>query len=411
MKLRKKSKLQGEQEKEQTQKMPTEGMEDYSIEELEEQIKSHKTKMRRRTIIGTAAVILALIGVYLVIQLQTYTSVRTIDVYRSENSGNSSYKEFADGVLKYSRDGISFLNRKGEEEWNQSYQIQNPVITVYGESAAVADKGGNSIEVFTKEGLKGEIETTRPIEKIAVSSQGIVAAILKDDASPQIICYDAAGNVLAELSASLTGTGYPLNISLSDDGTILLVSYLVIQNGKASTNVYYYNFGEGGKEADNYEIVTDNYEDMTAPSAFFLDQETSVIVGNNRLLIYKGKETPKLAQTVELEKEIKSVFYSTRYIGLILKNEGEEGNELCLYNKNGKKVLSENFSGDYSNVKICGSQVIMYEVKKCSVFTRNGIKKFDGELNETIQEMFPILGVNKYIVMNANGMEVVRFVK
>ena len=38
-------------------------------------------------------------------------------------------------------------------------------------------------------------------------------------------------------------------------------------------------------------------------------------------------------------------------------------------------------------------------------------KKFDGELNETIQEMFPILGVNKYIVMNANGMEVVRFVK
>ena len=248
MKLRKKSKLQGEQEKEQTQKMPTEGMEDYSIEELEEQIKSHKTKMRRRTIIGTAAVILALIGVYLVIQLQTYTSVRTIDVYRSENSGNSSYKEFADGVLKYSRDGISFLNRKGEEEWNQSYQIQNPVITVYGESAAVADKGGNSIEVFTKEGLKGEIETTRPIEKIAVSSQGIVAAILKDDASPQIICYDAAGNVLAELSASLTGTGYLLNISLSDDGTILLVSYLVIQNGKASTNVYYYNFGEGGKE-------------------------------------------------------------------------------------------------------------------------------------------------------------------
>ena len=27
------------------------------------------------------------------------------------------------------------------------------------------------------------------------------------------------------------------------------------------------------------------------------------------------------------------------------------------------------------NVKICGSQVIMYEGKKCSVFTRNGIKK------------------------------------
>lgn len=411
MKLRKKFKLWGQQAEKQSQNNASEVMEDYSIEELEEQIKSHKKRMRRRTIIISAAIVLALIGGYLVIQLQTYTSVRTIDVYRSDNSGNSSYKEFAGGVLKYSRDGISFLNRKGEEEWNQPYQIQNPVITIYGETAAVADKGGNNIAVFSKEGLKGEIETTLPIEKITVSSQGIVAAILKDDVSPRIMCYDAAGNMLAELSASLTGTGYPLNISLSDDGKILLVSYLTIQNGKTSTNVYYYNFGEEGKKADNYEIVTDSYEDMTAPSVFFMDQGTSVVVGNDRILIYKGQETPKLNKTVTLKKEVKSVFYSTKYIGLILKNEGQKGYELCLYNKNGKKILSQDFSGDYSNVKICGSQVIMYEGKKCCVFTKNGIKKFDGEMDETIQEMFPVFGVNKYIVMNANGMEEVRFVK
>ena len=94
-----------------------------------------------------------------------------------------------------------------------------------------------------------------------------------------------------------------------------------------------------------------------------------------------------------------------------MKNKGQKGYELCLYNKNGKKILSQDFSGDYSNVKICGSQVIMYEGKKCCVFTKNGIKKFDGEMDETIQEMFPVFGVNKYIVMNANGMEEVRFVK
>lgn len=411
MKLRKRFKLWGRKAEKQKQSSASEVMEDYSIEELEEQIKNHKRRMRRRTIIITAIIILALIGVYLVIQLQTYTAARTIDVYRSENSGNSSYKEFAGGVLKYSRDGISYLNRKGEEEWNQSYQIQNPVVTIYRETVAVADKGGNNIAVFDKEGLKGEIETTLPIEKVAVSSTGIVAAILKDDASPRIMCYDAAGNMLIELSASLTGTGYPLNISLSDDGKNLLVSYLTIQNGKVSTNVYYYNFGDEGKEADNYEIVTDSYEDMTAPSVFFMDQETSVIVGNDRMLIYKGREIPELNETVTLEKEIKSVFYSTKYIGFVLKNEGEKGYELCLYNKSGKKILSENFSGDYSNVKICGSQVIMYEGKKCSIFTKNGIKKFEGEMDETIQEMFPVFGVNKYIVMNANGMEEVRLVK
>lgn len=44
---------------------------------------------------------------------------------------------------------------------------------------AIADVGGNTIMIFQKSGLKGEIETTLPIEKISVSNQGIVSAILK----------------------------------------------------------------------------------------------------------------------------------------------------------------------------------------------------------------------------------------
>lgn len=73
--------------------------------------------------------------------------------------------------------------------------------------------------------------------------------------------------------------------------------------------------------------------------------------------------------------------------------------------------MSENFTGDYSHVKLCGSQVIMYDGKNCSIFTRGGIHKFDGEMNSNILEIFPVPGVNKYIVMNENGLEVVRLVK
>lgn len=53
----------------------------------------------------------------------------------------------------------------------------------------------------------------------------------------------------------------------------------------------------------------------------------------------------------------------------------------------------------------------MYDGKKCSVYTRNGIHKYQGEVDDVILEIFPTFGVNKYIVMSANGMEVVRFVK
>ena len=62
-------------------------------------------------------------------------------------------------------------------------------------------------------------------------------------------------------------------------------------------------------------------------------------------------------------------------------------------------------------MKICGDQVIMYDGKKCSIFLRSGIQKYDGEMDNNILEIFPIEGVNKYIVMSASGMENVRLVK
>lgn len=73
--------------------------------------------------------------------------------------------------------------------------------------------------------------------------------------------------------------------------------------------------------------------------------------------------------------------------------------------------MSQDFKGEYSNVKLCGGQVILYDGKKCCIFMRNGIQKFAGETDNNIMEIFPIAGVNKYIVMSANGMEKIRLVK
>ena len=53
----------------------------------------------------------------------------------------------------------------------------------------------------------------------------------------------------------------------------------------------------------------------------------------------------------------------------------------------------------------------MYDGRQCSIFMRNGVQKFKGEMNHHILEIFPVSGINKYIVMNANGMEHIRLVK
>ena len=40
--------------------------------------------------------------------------------------------------------------KKGVEQWNQSYQIKDPVINVSGKAMAVAERGGNDYYVWMK---------------------------------------------------------------------------------------------------------------------------------------------------------------------------------------------------------------------------------------------------------------------
>lgn len=385
--------------------------EDHPETEAMEEAKWQKRKRWKKTGIIAGSILAVSIGIYLLINLQTYTSVRTVDTYPVSGAASNEYKQFADGVLKYSRDGISYLDQKGSEVWNQPYQIQNPVVDVNETSGAVADKGGNAILVFNEEGLRGEIETDLPIERISVSEQGIVSVILIDESSSQILCYDAAGNILVEHKTSVNGTGYPMDAALSPDGEILQVLYLYTQDGTITSRVAYYNFGQEGESETDHQVTEQEYKDVVMADGFFMNQSVSAAVGDNMLTVFRGKSVPEEAVKVEIDKEIKSVFHSQKYIGMILKNEGKEGYELRLYNDRGQMAMSEDFSGDYSNVKICGSQVIMYDGKNCSIFTRGGIQKFEGEMNSNILEIFPVAGVNKYIVMNENGMEVVRLVK
>ena len=379
--------------------------------DLEEKIKTHRLRVWRRMILTTVTLILAVVSTWLLLEVQTYTKIRTVQEYEAAGLENGSYAQYSTGVLKYSRDGIAFLDKKGEEQWNQAYQIKNPFLSVNEDSAVVADRGGNDILVFDKAGLKGEIHTNYPVERTAVSQNGIVAAILRNGNSPQVVCYDATGNVLVEHRASLTGTGYPIGLALSPDGTMLQVSYLCVEDGVQATRVMYFDFDKTANEEEKHQAAEDIYKNTVLPTAFFVDEKTSVLVGDKAFMIYKGSDEPKLSKTVEIDKEIKSFFYDKKYLGFVLKNSGEEGYELRLYSMAGTKKLSETFDGEFTNVKVSRENVILYEGKNCMMFSTWGVKKFEGEMDKDIMEILPLSGVNKYLVMNTDGIEEIRLVK
>lgn len=381
------------------------------LEQMQKKISQHKRQFWSHFISTSVMIFMVLLATYFLIEYQIYRNVRILGNINVSGAGNSSYTEFAEGVLQYSKDGVSYIDLKGKERWNQPYQIQNPIADTNETAAVVADKGGNDIMVFEKKGLKGEIHTNLPIEKVAVSGQGIVCAILKNGSSPMVMCYDAAGNVIAEQRVSVSAVGYPMDAAISEDGYTMAVSYLQFSGGSVSSKVSYYNLKNIDNGETEHPVNGKDYPDEVIPDVFFMDNKTSVAVGDKTLLIYTGAGSPELDAKITINGEIKSVFHSDKYIGLIVKNSEAEGYLIHLYDKNGKLIMTEKFNGDYNNIKISGDHIMMYDGKQCSVFKKSGVHKFEGELPQGILEILPLSGINKYVVVTSDGLMEVRFTK
>jgi hypothetical protein len=369
-----------------------------------------KGKLKTGTII-TVLAIMIVAGTLLLVKNHSYTRVIKAAAYTNETEDNNRYVQFTGGIVRYSRDGIVFLNRKNEEQWIQPCQMKTPVIDVNKDVFAVADSGGNSILVFTEDGLKGEIDTSLPIEKISVSNQGIVSAILKNEDTPRIVSYDAAGNILVEHRVTSGKTGYPLSLDMSRDGTMLAVSYLSTEGESMKSKVAYYNFGTEGKSRTDNEVSMKEYDGVIIPEVYFMDDSTSVAVSDSSFTIYKGKDTPRKEKTVKIDQEIQSTFHTDKYIGFTLLNKDKSGYEARLYDKSGRKVMNKAFKGEYSNIKMAGGEIIMFDGTRCCIITKNGIQRFSGDLKTNALEIIPSWGINRYLVINANELRVIYLAK
>lgn len=366
-----------------------------------------KSKILKITFVVLFFLALVLVGIYFLLQRQTYNAIETINYYENVSLDNPGYEKYLNGVLKYTRDGIAFLDKSGEEVWNHPCQMNNPIVEVRGEVAVICDRSGTSIFVFEEDGLKGEIKTTRPIERISVSKQGVVAAILKDDSTPKVVCYDATGNVLVEQNASLDNTGYPVDVALTEDGNVLLVSYLMADGTGVRTKIVYYDFGGEDIDKKDFKIYEQIFDENVIPVVDYLDKDTSILVADNQIILYDGKE--ELKETVRIPVyEISNIAYNEKNIVLLLREENSSTYKIKIYNTSGELLSEIELDQAYGNMNLFDDQIILYEENECCIYTKDGICKYKGELDLGILEMYPVFGLNKYMMINANGFYEIR---
>lgn len=383
---------------------------DSVSQEVRDRILRNTRKRRIQILCCVGFVLIMLLGIYLAIRYDTYGAMNVLESREMKNLTDSVCTQFGDGVVSCSGDGVAYWNQEGHELWNQACQIKKPIIQVRGDSVLVADRNGSDIYVFETKGLKGEIHTSRPIERVSVSEQGIVAAILRDDNMPLVVCYDATGNILVEHQTSFSNTGYPLDVALSPDGEMLIVSYLMVETEAMTTKVVFYDFGEYSESKTDYIVAQQEFSDTLIPSLSFLNKKQMVLAGEKALYFYEGVKEPELIQKVAIEGEIGNVVYGENRVAVLVESQESEV-RLMVYDGRGNIVVDEKVEGAYETIRLYDERVILFEDKKCAIYSEDGVCKFQGEVSMNIKEIMPVAGLNKYMVISTSGFHKVQLVK
>lgn len=376
--------------------------------EFEHKIKTHRRNRLFRILTLSIVGILFVGAIWFLWDNSVYTSYTEISSFPRVSSSDSVCLNHNGRILTYSKDGIRSMDTKGNLIWNETYQMQNPIVEVNENAVAVGDYNGHIIYVMNEKGKVGEIDTNLPIRDLCVSKNGIVAVVLEDSKLTRLNLYDSKGNELVKSECRMNQTGYPMAIALSDTGEVMEVSYLYVDNGSMKTSVAFYNFSDVGQNSVDRLVGGIDYQDTIMPYIGFLSKDSAFAVGNNRISFYGGTEKPVSVAENLLSEEIQAVYTGNEYVGLVyIDTTGAARYRIDIYDKNGNLILKQNIDIDYQNILIQKNSIVIYNNTECVMYNMSGREKYRGTFGKSVSLLIPTNKNNRFIMISSTSTDII----
>lgn len=383
---------------------------DQDMKDYQNKLLRHRAGQGLKLLVCVAVVLGIVLGMWIWSKNKTYTEYEVKLSTERTDTLNTQYEEYHGKILKYSRDGISCVNLKNEAVWSQTYNMQTPILDVCQNAVVVADYQGNEVYVFDAAGFRTQITTLLPVQQVSISAQGVVALLLSDSTASWICLYDTEGTKLTESRSSLDETGQPLSIAISSDGTKLAVSYLQVSSGSASSCMVFYNFGAVGGNFVDKIVASKIYEGSVIPRVQYLGDSICVAVSDQGLLYFEGKEIPEEKTVVPEEKEIRSVFFGEKTVGVVVDGAREEAGryEVHLYNTSGELTVKVGSDLAYSRVKMSGEDLILFSEEECEIYNPKGALRYAGVFDGALADMYKGKGLRSYVLVFSDRTEEIK---
>lgn len=374
------------------------------VDELEAKIFEHRKDIFWKVMWTLLILMVMLVAFAVWTALRTFSGYDVVKSLERTDSEASHFQSFLGNIIKYSNDGVVYMDASGELIWNQSFEMNNPRIDTCEGYVTVYDKGGLTLYILDAEGVKKEISTNDPIQKVSIASQGTVAVLTKEKAVSKVALYDQKGNHLAGGEFYGDRGGFPIDIALSYDAQKLAVDMVDVSDGNIKTTIGFYNFGSVGQNEVNNLVASSSFSDLLISQIDYISAERMIAFGDNEVILFSGAQKPSISKEIYVDEEIQSVFYNEKYFGIV-QNDYNEGSAHLIraFDMRGNEIVSHATNLMYDEIEFLdNNEICVRNRNECEIYSIHGVRKFaytfDKELYKIMSE-----GVGPYYIFVMDG--------
>ncbi len=379
---------------------------DEDMKDYHKKIWKHRTANILKYLAVVGLILLMILGIRYYFNNRTFTGYSITSTTQRTDTLTTKYAQFGDKILKYSRDGVSYTDENNSLIFSITYTMQDPILALSEKCGAVADKNGNQIYIFNQEQQQGQIKTLLPIKHLSISNQGVVAVLMEESKSSKLEIYSAEGKLIGDGIFDLEDAGYPMNLSISSDGTKIAMSFAQVVGSKFNSCVAVYNFDNVGENYVDHLVFAKNYADYMIPEIHYFDASTLTAVGDGILAFYQGNQIPELLKEVTFEEEIKSVFYGKDTVGLVF--AAAEGNVLKIFDTKGNLISEAAFEMEYENIRIEDNRILIFNDLEMGLYSYNGKECFRHTFDTSMVDIFMTKSRSKYLFIYTNETQLIK---
>ena len=375
-----------------------------------DQIKKHRERIRIYRIFGTVIAVIVLLLMVLFFTTRRYNRAEIVKVRDFPAEEGAVCVNFDGHVLQYGPNGATCSDTNGRVKWSITYEMDQPIVSMSGDMAAIADYGGTSIYVMSVKKQLYTVNTSIPVHKVSVSECGEVAAILNDSTKSWIRLYSREGKEIAYFIRSMEENGFPMEVAVSPDGEKVCVSSLLMKDDSVVSNLSFYNFGKAGKKYDQHLVGYFEYTNEVFPYVRFMGNKACAAASDSRLVVFDTSGTePQNSFNNMLTENLQGIFASEGRIGLLFTDLTRENlYHLDLFGRDGKKEGSVGFTMVFDNIQIKGSKVYINNERSMQIYTVNGREVFNGGFDRAVKTLIPSSRLSGLAAVSENEIDKIK---